>query len=179
MKFLTSSSYSDWSLHLYLSAAIALDAKNIELIQNIVSFLLCQNIFKVNVSPLINNQAKHEGFRGVSPESGAAEKREHHRDSLYFPQILSLIGEFCNPQCIPNCIPKVPLEFSLGVARMVPGNIAGEHYLMTLWRSQVVSTGFVGAVQRKILMPPSGHAWATTPIGHRLCKLENDWWGLG
>ena len=69
---------------------------------------------------------------GFLKRNGAAEKREHHRDSLYFPQILSLIGEFCNHQCIPNCIPIAPLEFSLGVARMVPSNIAGEYLLMAL-----------------------------------------------
>jgi len=64
------------------------------------------------------------GFTGMI---GAAEKRGHHRDYLYFSQILTPVNLFCNPQCITVCIPIGSIGLpqrgcATGWPRTLPGN---------------------------------------------------------
>ena len=69
------------------------------------------------------NTRDSAGFTG---SNGAAEKRLHHRVSLYFPTILPSGKRVGNPECIPNCITMIA-PARLPGTRL--GKIKGTHWV--------------------------------------------------
>ncbi len=138
-----------------------------------------QTIFKLTCSPTIRPNTRKSA--GLIRKNGAAEKTGHHCVRLYFSQILAPANQFCNPECITKSIPIGPVGLAptscttssrqpcWGMPRSDSGSLP--EYLR----------GFPGTgLPQHILNHGGGHAWATPPRGHRLCKPGGlRGWGLG